>query len=498
MRAILFLIGIVIGITLCNCFNPYVIAVSAFVFILISRGCIVLISTKFPYAIRWSVILNYCLLLCIAVTIGSASALLNAPRYGRSTFIISGYNPDKEYLIEGYVLSHISKANVEQQQVEIKTVTALNERSIVRCRNAKMLLFTPADIQLRQGDVITFRCNLRLTDSIAGKDWNGGYTAFVKNKNNLVVVGKYVNIRVFAGKLRDKIARIIDRSNLTEDSRILLKALILADRSGLARKDIAIYRDAGVAHLLAVSGLHTGILCSAILYLTLPLLLFGGRKLRYVVLIIILWLFTILTGMNYSTLRATLMITLAAIAWIYERQHDQLSIVCLAASFILIFSPAGLWDIGFQLSFVCVASLAIFTTPLNPVCKREHPLVYKVCESILVTLIATISLAPLTIFYFGSHPTSFLITNIILLPLMPVYMILGIIETMILLCGYEIIFISEIIDLFTNFIVNFTSIFNGRSIKINMSAPALILCLTLLISAATLTRIKYPQRREIT
>ena len=77
-------------------------------------------------------------------------------------------------------------------------------------------------------------------------------------------------------------------------------------------------------------------------------------------------------------------------------------------------------------------------------------------------------------------------------------MILGIIETMILLCGYEIIFISEIIDLFTNFIVYFTSIFYGRSIKINMSAPALILCLTLLISAATLIRIKYPPRREIT
>lgn len=487
MRIVFILVGIVIGILSFTYLIPLPIIAFSVILLFGLRFIISFVVKRSPFAINTLRILNYCWIVNIGLLLGLLSSTLNAPKYGTSYLTISNYSTDTEYIIKGYIKSRISKTTVDQFEVEVKSIQSAYS-GLTECHNTKILLNVPVEISLNSGEKVIFRTKLQELSSSRSSRWNIEYSAFISNPGNIKIIGKFRSPFILLGDIRDSLTYAIDRSGLSEDTRTLMKALILADRSGLKRKNITLFREAGIAHILAVSGMHAGIICGALMFITLPLILIGGRKSRYIVVIIAMWLFTFLTGMNYSTVRAALMITLTSVAWIYERKRDPLSLVMLSAVIILIFSPRALWDIGFQLSFTCVASLAVFVTPFNPIRKREHPTIHGIYEAVLVTLIATASVAPLTIYYFGSHPTMFLFSNLVLIPVLPAYMGIGILYLIIILFGYEPEIIRVVLDFLTECFVKFTLLFEGHSIKLNLGFPGLIICMLVIISAAIIIR----------
>lgn len=252
--------------------------------------------------------------------------------------------------------------------------------------------------------------------------------------------------------LRDKLAIYIENSGVSHKTASFLITVLLGDRTFLSSNIRTIFSQAGLAHILALSGLHIAIITTVIMTILLPLNLICGYKKRILFTLLLLWIFTFVTGASYSTVRACLMITFAFIARMMERKNSSLNALLLSAMIILILEPTALLNVGMQLSFISVASILLFAEQLNPFDRFIHPNWHKSISPILVCLIVTVVTLPLCALYFKSIPLHFLLTNLIILPLLPIYIITAIIHffliqicagsitTQLLDKGYEILY----------------------------------------------------------
>lgn len=504
MTVIFILSGVIGGILAASVHSPLITALACFLLTIALRLTIALITFLKPYLITKINYCHYLWVISLSACIGAFSVFFNFPSYNGKLLTIPDYLGETVYDIEGTVLEKTSTNYGEKYIVLLRHLTIyksgqgeveeeksnIYERKTLRCRNARMILFSGASVQLLPGEKINFRTQLRLSSYKSYPNFE--YTAYVSDPTTIKITGKEFHLSVFANNCRDRIIKMIDRANVKDNTGALIKAFLIAEKGGLRNNIIRDFRDAGVMHILAVSGLHTGILAIAMMWLTLPLVLPGLRKTRYLIVAVGIWAFVLLTGMNYSTLRAALMFTATAAAIVYERKNSAFSAACIAGTVILIFSPMALWDIGFQLSFICVSALSLFINKLNPVRQREHPKIYKIAEIILVTLVATASLWSLTSYYFGSHPTFFLLSNLIIVPLLPLYMAIAIIYLLMLALGWDLLILSGILDLFSSLLLNLTSSFGNTSLDIKMPLISVFLWIGGMAAAAIALHIKSP------
>ncbi len=191
----------------------------------------------------------------------------------------------------------------------------------------------------------------------------------------------------------------------------VLAAMTLGDKSALSKELRDTYRVTGASHILALSGLHLGIV-----YLLLSTLMLqrGNRQKRVfvqVVLVVAIWAFALLVGLPLSVVRSALMISIFALFSLGNRPHLSVNLLALAAIIILVVSPLALFDIGFQLSFLSVFSILL----LMPLVTRCSTNILVGCLGVSVA--AQIGTAPLVAYYFGRFSTYFLLTNLVVLPM---------------------------------------------------------------------------------
>ena len=199
----------------------------------------------------------------------------------------------------------------------------------------------------------------------------------------------------------------------------LLKALLTGDRSGLSADTVRVFRESGGAHLLALSGLHIGIL-----YLLLSRLLWPlgnsprARRFRYALIVLAAGLFTLMTGASPSIVRAFLFIFLNETARIACRPRDPLRILSTALLIQLVITPSAITSTGFQLSYLAMAGIFLLFPILEgwyPKGARFDP-VRKIWEAAALSISCQVFTGPLAWFRFHSFPTYFLLTNLIALP----------------------------------------------------------------------------------
>lgn len=288
------------------------------------------------------------------------------------------------------------------------------------------------------------------------------YTGWIP-RGNIVTTGHSRALRYRVCDLREYIETAIERSSLDKPTADFLNAILMGDKNGLDDSIRVTFANGGTAHMLALSGLHLGIIASLFMWIMLPLRAAGRYKWGYGVAIIALWAYVIITGMSPSSVRACVMITFAFIAVITERKNSIPAALTSACLLILIVSPTTLFDAGFQLSVVCVAALTAFATRLNPIDHRKHPRIFKVSESLLATMTATAASWALISYYFGQIPLMFLPANLLLLPFLPFYLGLGAIYTLLLCAGYDftpaVIFLNYGYDL----LIWATEVLSGES-----------------------------------
>ncbi len=229
--------------------------------------------------------------------------------------------------------------------------------------------------------------------------------------------------------------RLYDRlraSGLEGDELATAGALTLGYKEELSKELRRHFQVSGAAHVLAVSGLHTGILYGV----TVWLLTLGGRlrpmhenrigrRALSLVVIAAMWGYAWLTGMTPSVVRAVVMVTIFEVGRMSYRRVFSLNTIAAAAFFILVARPTDLWSVSFQLSFAATAAIVLIVNKSiyrdielsgfrNTILGRIGSFFGGI---IVVSIAAQIGTLPITIHYFGQVSTYFLVTNLIVLPL---------------------------------------------------------------------------------
>ena len=206
--------------------------------------------------------------------------------------------------------------------------------------------------------------------------------------------------------------RLLSRWGGDDDASAVVAAMTLGDKSALTNDLKETYAITGASHVLALSGLHLGIIYSLIV------LLISGRRSLFTILGI--WAFVFLVGMPVSVVRAAVMLTVYALLSLGHRDRMSLNTLAFTALVLLMLHPLSLFDVGFQMSFMAVFSILVWVPLLmsvfSPTYLQTHRVVHWLWAMVAVSVAAQIGVAPLIAYYFGRFSTYFLLTNFIVVP----------------------------------------------------------------------------------
>ena len=216
---------------------------------------------------------------------------------------------------------------------------------------------------------------------------------------------------------RSRLLQRLESAGLTTDAYAVVAAMALGDKSALTHDLKDTYSRTGASHVLALSGLHLGII-----YTLLSMLVVGRRwqTVTQVIMIISIWAFVFLVGMPTSVVRAAVMLTVYALLALGHRRRMSVNTLAFTAIAMLLVSPRALFDVGFQMSFMAVFCILLFVPLfLRPVSARylmTHRLARWLLSMVAVSVAAQIGVAPLIAYYFGRFSCYFLLTNFIVIP----------------------------------------------------------------------------------
>ena len=226
-------------------------------------------------------------------------------------------------------------------------------------------------------------------------------------------------------------------SHLGTEEAAIAAAMSLGDKRSLDAAQRQSFSATGVSHVLALSGLHLGILFSlySLLFVNrLPSR--RGRVFASLVGVALLWGFALLVSFPLSLVRATVMFTLWQLSVVLYGERSSLNNLALAALLILLFSPASLFDIGFQLSFTSVFFILLLTPNIpRPRWLRRSRLLALLYGWLTVSIVAQIGTGPLVAYYFHTIPLVGLLGNLLAIPL--AYVILGLALVFFLIPGFQ-------------------------------------------------------------
>lgn len=217
---------------------------------------------------------------------------------------------------------------------------------------------------------------------------------------------------------RDRLLLHNEKHNMSESAYAVVAAMTMGDRSGLTRELRQSYAASGASHVLALSGLHLGVIYG------LLSLIFVHRRMRVlgqVLAMVAIWAYAALVGMPPSVLRSATMLTLFAFVVLTGRRQVSLNTLAFAAVLQLVANPLALWDVGFQMSFLAVLGIVMLNMRLSnvetPACIGRWRVIGWVWSLVKVSLAAQLAVAPLSMYYFGTFPCYFLLTNLVAIPL---------------------------------------------------------------------------------
>ena len=254
-------------------------------------------------------------------------------------------------------------------------------------------------------------------------------------RRNWKVIGHEddTSIRGYARKCQYYLHQQYQKMGITGKELGILSALTLGYREELDKDVQRAFSASGAMHVLAVSGLHTGIVWGIVIWI---LTLGGWRKplceehvkrwLLSISIICILWGYAFITGLSPSVMRSALMLTFWEMNRLLEKQTSRWNPILAAAFIILIINPLALWSVSFQLSFAAVLSIMLVGSGMQRKVFIRGKLGQYIGGLLIVSIAAQIGTMPLTLYYFGQTSNYFALTNLLVIPLAFVLLLLGI------------------------------------------------------------------------
>ena len=233
--------------------------------------------------------------------------------------------------------------------------------------------------------------------------------------------------RALADALRQLLIRSLGEQGFGKDELAVIQALLLGQRHDLSESLLESYRMAGAVHILAVSGLHLGILVLIFRFLLHPLLFLPrGRALRIVCLVLLIWAYALLTGMSASVVRAAAMFTALSIGLYTNRPSSAMRAMVISFLLLLLANPLYLFDVGFQLSYTAVFGILWFGPLLYRLWRPKRKFLNYFWKLITVSCSAQLGILPLSLFYFHGFSPLFVLSSLAILPFLGFILGIGI------------------------------------------------------------------------
>ncbi|MBK9939036.1 MAG: ComEC family competence protein [Chitinophagaceae bacterium] len=374
---------------------------------------------------------------------------------------------DKQWLGNYYTGTETLIVTVDEPPVEkTKSVKAnatvsyllKNEQPI--SVNGKIILYFKKDssLQLSYGSQIIFKKPLqeiKNSGNPGGFDYKRyslfqGITHQVYLKSDefeLLNDTRENGFRKFIYSSREKVLDIL-RTNIKGGKELgLAEALLIGYKDDLEQSLVQSYTNTGVVHIIAISGLHLGLIYWLLALLLKPLKKRKKTKWLSPVLIITgLWLFSLLAGAQPSILRSALMFTCIVWGETFSRKTSIFNTMAVSAFILLCINPYFLWDVGFQLSYAAVLSIIIFMRPIYNWFYIKNKVLDFLWKLNAVTLAAQILTVPLSIYHFHQFPNLFILTNFLAVPLSSAILLGEIFLCVISFIPVVAIFIGKIIS----------------------------------------------------
>lgn len=283
------------------------------------------------------------------------------------------------------------------------------------------------------GDIVSFHGTLDMPSNdkvTAGADYAGilarrGIVA-TGFSEEISVDGHYDSWRYLVWRMRREAASLLMRSSLSGETCQFLAAVIVGEDDWLSPDTREAFSTAGVAHVLALSGLHVGILVMILGFLLFPLGLLWDWRVRCGVVIAALWIYAFLSGMSASVTRAALMASMVCGGIILQRPYMSFNGMLVSALMILIVSPRQLWMPGFQMSYLAVGCILLVMPVVLPWVRRAPWCMRWLLLTVAISLSAMLGTGMIAMYYFDIFPVYFLLANIPVAMILPIVMAGGI------------------------------------------------------------------------
>ncbi|MHA3789774.1 ComEC/Rec2 family competence protein [Flavobacterium hauense] len=290
----------------------------------------------------------------------------------------------------------------------------------------------------------------------------------LKLKDNYIETGTVKKFDYYLGRLRETLVQSFSVHKYSPQVQNTLDALLLGQRQDMDTATNDAYKDAGVLHILAISGLHFSVLFYLLTVFFKPLNRFSkhGKLLCLIAVLSIIWGFAFITGLSASVVRSVVMFTIISFAQFMNRDTNIYNSLFISMLVLLIANPYFIFDAGFQLSYLAVFAIVLLQPFYQQVAMSKHKPLNYLSDTLLVSLAAQIGVLPLSLYYFNRFPLLFLIANLVVIPLSNVVLVLGLLVLILnfiwidaaLVAGKALGFLVEVMNGFISWIASFENL----------------------------------------
>lgn len=357
-------------------------------------------------------------------------------------FFFADYNKTPQFVRNGIYQATILERPQEKSRSYksvINTFAVKKGDSIFRVNEKIIVYFSKNErVKLLQpGSVILFETSPQFVKNY-GNPYEFDYKNYLQKKriyrqvylanNQWQPTGsKKYSLHIYSELFREKLLKSYRQQNLGANETEILSALTLGYKRNLEPDTKRVFSSAGVIHVLAVSGLHVGILYMVFAFF------FGflrkqnaGKYIFIVASVLLLWTYAFITGLSPSVMRAATMFSIVIIGSNINRRASIYNSLAASALFLLLINPNNLFEVGFQLSYLAVFGIVFLQPKLGKIWQPKVKIVKFFWLLLTVSFAAQLATFPVTIYYFSLFPTYFWVSNLIVIPAVTILIPLGI------------------------------------------------------------------------
>ncbi len=257
-----------------------------------------------------------------------------------------------------------------------------------------------------------------------------GITHQIRLRGNDFLMVKHPDATLYgmAAKFRNQIITNLKKADFGKEELGIIQALLLGQRNDISADTYDNYKNAGAVHILAVSGLHIGIILLFLQFLLRPMeRLPKGKTLKLILIVAMLWGFALMAGLSASVIRAVTMFSFVAYALYLNRPSNTFNILALSMFFILLtINPMLIFQVGFQMSYAAVFAIVWIYPLLQRLWNPRNKIVRYFWQLLSVSIAAQLGVLPISLFYFHQFPGLFFISNLLIVPGLGMILAMGI------------------------------------------------------------------------